>query len=68
MKYRAKCQKPSKWQIKKNTKKTAAYLNVAAYDVVWLLLWYQEVGDGQVAAANLRNELTGLPLEAESLC
>lgn len=69
MKCRAKYQKSCKWQIKKkNTKKIAASLSVAASNVVSLLLWYQEMGDGQVAATNLRNELTDLPLEAESLC
>lgn len=52
----------------KNTKKMAASLIVAASDAVLLLLWYQEMSDGQVAATNLRNELTDLPLEAESLC
>lgn len=52
----------------KNTKKIATSLNIAASDAVLLLQWYQEMGDGQVAATNLRNELTDLPLEAESLC
>lgn len=52
----------------KNTKKIAASLSIAASDAVLLLLWYQEMGDGQVAATNLRNELTDLLLEAESLC
>lgn len=52
----------------KNTKKIATSLSIAASDAVLLLQWYQEMGDGQVAATNLRNELTDLLLEAESLC